>query len=139
MFSRPSVPRGQHRIGDNRFVMVVAALFITALAAALVIGIRRAAEQKSRPVTLATAPMPDIADARWDPKWPALPQRGFPVRPLDQTRAAYAFAAKRPDVLRSIPCFCGCMRPGGHASNEDCYVSGRTSTGVPRWTNHGYT
>lgn len=33
----------------------------------------------------------------------------------------YEFAARRPDVLHYLPCFCGCWR-AGHKSNYDCFV-----------------
>jgi hypothetical protein len=36
-------------------------------------------------------------------------------------RELYEFAARRPDVLRYMPCFCGCWREG-HRSNYDCFV-----------------
>jgi len=37
-------------------------------------------------------------------------------------RQAYRFAAANPDVMRRIPCYCGCG-PIGHTSNYSCYVS----------------
>jgi len=39
----------------------------------------------------------------------------------DDVRALYEFAARRSDVLRHLPCFCGCGREG-HKSNYDCFV-----------------
>jgi hypothetical protein len=36
---------------------------------------------------------------------------------------AYQFAAANPDVLRHIPCYCGCGKLG-HKSNYDCYIAG---------------
>lgn len=35
---------------------------------------------------------------------------------------AYQFASINPDVMKDIPCYCGCGDIG-HASNYDCYVS----------------
>ncbi len=35
---------------------------------------------------------------------------------------AYQFAVKNPDVLKSIPCYCGCGGMG-HTSNYSCYVA----------------
>ena len=35
---------------------------------------------------------------------------------------AYRFASINPDVMKDIPCFCGCGDVG-HTSNYDCYVS----------------
>jgi len=37
-------------------------------------------------------------------------------------RQAYQFAVANPDVMRRIPCYCGCG-PVGHTSNYSCYVS----------------
>jgi len=35
---------------------------------------------------------------------------------------AYQFASINPDVMKDIPCYCGCGDIG-HASNYACYVS----------------
>src|SRR5215211_8203794 len=35
---------------------------------------------------------------------------------------AYQFASANPDVMKNIPCYCGCGNVG-HASNYSCYVS----------------
>jgi hypothetical protein len=37
-------------------------------------------------------------------------------------REAYQFAAANPEILQSIPCYCGCGAMG-HTSNYACYVS----------------
>jgi hypothetical protein len=41
---------------------------------------------------------------------------------------AYSFAAANPDVLREIPCYCGCGTIG-HASNYACYVKSTDTDG----------
>lgn len=75
----------------------------------------------------------------WDPNWPPLPPVNEPPpRPLDQVRAAYAFAAREGDVLQYVPCYCGCEERG-HRSNLDCYIGGRTVAGTPKWNPHSYT
>jgi hypothetical protein len=75
-------------------------------------------------------------DSAWDPSWPPLPNSGqVAARPVEQVRAAYAFAARRADILQYIPCYCGCESEG-HRSNEDCYLRGRTSAGTPQWSAH---
>ena len=75
----------------------------------------------------------------WDPNWPPLPPvNERPPRPLDQVRAAYAFAARKPDVLRYVPCYCGCEHHG-HRSNLDCYVRGLNREGMPEWDTHAFT
>jgi hypothetical protein len=35
---------------------------------------------------------------------------------------AYQFAAINPDIMKDIPCYCGCGSVG-HKSNYDCYVA----------------
>ena len=78
-------------------------------------------------------------DTAWDSSWPPLqlPTAGA-ARPMEQVQATYAFAARRPDILRYIPCYCGCEHHG-HRSNEDCYIRSRASTGVPQWDPHSFT
>lgn len=59
------------------------------------------------------------------------------VRPVPVVRAAYQFAADHPEVLRYVPCFCGCER-GGHKANHDCFVASRDAAGrVRAWDEHG--
>jgi Protein of unknown function with PCYCGC motif len=70
---------------------------------------------------------------------PPLPALRFPAaRPEPVVRAAYEFAARHPEVLRYVPCFCGCER-NGHQGNDDCFVAGREPDGRPRWESHGMT
>jgi hypothetical protein len=58
------------------------------------------------------------------------------VRPPEVMRATYEFAASRPDVMRYVPCFCGCER-GGHKDNGDCFVASRDASGrVTAWDSH---
>lgn len=58
------------------------------------------------------------------------------VAPVQVMRATYEFAARHPEVMHFIPCFCGCER-GGHTSNHDCFVAGRTADGkVTSWDTH---
>jgi hypothetical protein len=70
---------------------------------------------------------------------PALPSDAFPAaRPPDVVTAVYEFAARHPEVLRYVPCFCGCER-SGHRDNEDCFIKGRTADGQVAWDPHGAT
>lgn len=77
-------------------------------------------------------------DTAWDPSWPALPETGKPARPIEVVQAAYAYAVRREDVLKYMPCYCGCERQGHH-SNHECFVRGKTATGAPAWDPMGYT
>ena len=58
------------------------------------------------------------------------------VRPLSVMKATYEFAGRHPEVMRFVPCFCGCER-AGHKDNHDCYVAGRDAKGrVTAWDPH---
>ena len=48
---------------------------------------------------------------------------------------AYQFAAVNPDVMKQIPCYCGCGDIG-HTSNYSCYVSGVDDKGNITFDNH---
>ena len=51
--------------------------------------------------------------------------------------AAYEFAARNPDILEYVPCFCGCDS-AGHTGNADCFVQSRNEDGsVQSWEPHG--
>lgn len=69
---------------------------------------------------------------------PPVPSSVNAGAPPDVVRAVYEFAARRPDVLRYVPCFCGCER-NGHQDNEDCFVASRAADGRPEWDRHGLT
>ena len=77
---------------------------------------------------LAGLPMPPL---------PYVPQTAGPV---DLMRQAYVFAARNPDVLSYVPCYCGCGMSDGHQSNVDCFVESRAPNGaVTEWDVHGMT
>lgn len=69
---------------------------------------------------------------------PPLPNVGFaPVRPWDVVRATYDFAAQHPEILKFVPCYCGCGSQG-HSANESCFVARRDAKGnVLEWDTHG--
>lgn len=71
--------------------------------------------------------------------FPPIPNPGFaPARPIDQARAVYQFAAEHPEVLKYVPCYCGC-ETSGHPHNESCFVKRRDAKGnVTEWDTHGY-
>lgn len=48
---------------------------------------------------------------------------------------AYQFASANPDLMKNIPCYCGCGNVG-HTSNYSCYVSGQDNKGNFRWDSH---
>ncbi len=61
----------------------------------------------------ADEPNGDLAKVIW-PGW------------LDQfdpeVKRLYAFQVENGDLMRWMPCFCGCKGEDGHRNNRDCYV-----------------
>jgi hypothetical protein len=93
----------------------------------------QAAPQAASPKTGGGGPV------RMAVKVPPLPNVGFaPVRPMDVVRATYDFAANHPEVLKYVPCYCGCGSQG-HKANESCFVARRDAAGnVLEWDTHGF-
>jgi len=50
-------------------------------------------------------------------------------------QTAYQFNVANPDVMKDIPCYCGCGNVG-HESNYDCYVSNIDDKGNITFDNH---
>ena len=48
---------------------------------------------------------------------------------------AYRFAAANPDLMKQIPCYCGCGAVG-HTSNYSCYVQGVAADGTISFDHH---
>ncbi|HET7219079.1 MAG TPA: PCYCGC motif-containing (lipo)protein [Vicinamibacterales bacterium] len=115
----------------HRIVLRIAVVWTIALAGAC-------ARDSTPPAsTSATPAAADVAHAGYQGELPPLPAVQFAsARPAPLTRAAYEFAARHPDVLRHVPCFCGCERHG-HGNNEDCFVASRERDGRPVWSPHG--
>ncbi len=53
-------------------------------------------------------------------------------------RQAYQFAFYNPDLLKQLPCTCGCVSMG-HTSNYSCYVAGLDEKRLPIYDNHAIT
>jgi hypothetical protein len=69
---------------------------------------------------------------------PPLPRVSFePPRPMPVVQQVYEFAARHPEVLQFVPCYCGCER-SGHNGNHDCFVKSRAADGrVTAFDAHG--
>ena len=48
---------------------------------------------------------------------------------------AYQFSVANPDIMKNIPCYCGCGNVG-HTSNYSCYVSGVDDKGNVSFDHH---
>ncbi|PRZ14325.1 uncharacterized protein with PCYCGC motif [Laceyella sacchari] len=49
----------------------------------------------------------------------------------------YQIAAANADVLKSMPCYCGCGESVGHKSNLDCFIHEMKPNGQVVWDSHG--
>lgn len=94
-------------------------------------------------IAIARRNRPDPRDsvAPWvfsaDTEWMTIEGIEFPVgmdKADPEILEAYVFAAKHPEVLQHMPCYCGCENPQtAHESNYDCFVDIIDRTGsVPR-------
>lgn len=124
----------RHRVG-TAFSNLQAAVLTTlafAIVAAIVMAplLRPARSDRERDDWTKSVP--------WDPSWPVLPVVSVAVgMRTEVVRALYAFAGRNPDVMRYIPCYCGCQSQG-HRSNDDCYVKQRSADDrVIQWDGHG--
>ena len=71
---------------------------------------------------------------------PPLPYMNQTAGPPELMRQAYIFAARNPDILDYVPCYCGCGQTDGHVGNTDCFVESRAPNGqVLEWAPHGMT
>ncbi len=61
----------------------------------------------------------------------------FPYYVKTEVKDAYEFALARPDVLKYLPCYCGCGRSGAHANTLDCFIEGVEANGSIRFESHG--
>jgi hypothetical protein len=52
-----------------------------------------------------------------------------------KVQQAYQFVAANPDVMKHIPCYCGCGAMG-HTSNYSCYVAGVAADGKITYDPH---
>jgi hypothetical protein len=127
-------------------LLPVVALIAVAIAVAAFMYVKRGDQSAAVPAAAAQsaqsktpAEVPEIYRKPHPQKnLPPIPTQEFPPpRPMEVVRAAYVFAAEHPEVLSYVPCFCGCER-GGHRGNEDCFVTGRDTSGdVTQWEPHG--
>ena len=83
--------------------------------------------------------VPEASLTSWNAMWPPMPVSRNPAHAENILRDAYAFAANREDIVRSIPCYCGCERKERHQSLRDCFIRGRAPDGTPQWDRMGYT
>jgi hypothetical protein len=50
---------------------------------------------------------------------------------------AYKIAADNRELLKWIPCYCGCGESAGHLSNYNCFIKEERADGSIVWDDHG--
>lgn len=55
----------------------------------------------------------------------------------EDMKLVYQAAAKANDVLKWMPCYCGCGDSAGHKSNFNCFVHEIKENGEVVWDDHG--
>jgi hypothetical protein len=116
----------------HRFLIPAAALCVATLASVTIAA--QAPKSAPKPSTQGAATqLPAPAGAL-----PPLPDVGYePALPMPVVRQVYEFAARHPEVLQYVPCYCGCERVG-HEGNHACFVKSRAANGrITAWDSHG--
>ncbi|MDP2949698.1 MAG: PCYCGC motif-containing (lipo)protein [Chloroflexota bacterium] len=72
-----------------------------------------------------------------EPSAKAISTSVFPAYVTSDVRDGYEYALRRPDVLKYLPCYCGCGLMEGHTSNLDCFIVGVERSGSVRFDDHG--
>jgi hypothetical protein len=121
-----------------KYVSVLLGTAGLCLATTVVLASNQASSRPQAPATRSTQGAKG-GPVRMAVNTPPLPNVGFaPVRPMDVVRATYDFAANHPEVLKYVPCYCGCGSQG-HKANESCFVARRDAKGnVLEWDTHGF-
>jgi len=119
-------------------LIVVAAVGLAGSVALVAAGEGRA-QADLRPRAAAGAQIAPVAPIKPDTgTLLPLPRVSFdPPAPMAEIQQVYEFAARHPEVLQYMPCYCGCQQIG-HTSNHSCFVKSRAATGrVTEWDTHG--
>ena len=94
-------------------------IFLVSLASGLLVGCSGTVASADN--TLAMAPMSQMSTE----------VRNAPA----VTQQAYQFAVANPEVMKQIPCYCGCGAMG-HTSNYTCYVQSAEASGKITFDTH---
>jgi hypothetical protein len=87
---------------------------------------------------LSLAALPACSAPQGSVKLNMAPMSGMPAEVQSapvSVRQVYQFAVANPDLMKQIPCYCGCGAIG-HNSNYSCYVSNVDEKGAITFDNH---
>jgi hypothetical protein len=78
-----------------------------------------------------------LNDQKWTLDKKHQPLADFVLNAPQKVQETYIMASKYPEVVASVPCFCGCAADG-HKSNLDCFVKKMgPGNAVEEWDTHG--
>jgi hypothetical protein len=78
-----------------------------------------------------------LKDQKWTLDKKHQPLADFVLNSSEKVQETYIMAAKYPEVVASVPCYCGCAADG-HKSNLDCFVKKMgADNAVEEWDTHG--
>lgn len=55
----------------------------------------------------------------------------------EQIRLVYEASGKATEILKWMPCYCGCGESAGHTSNMNCFIKEVHADGSVIWDDHG--
>jgi hypothetical protein len=78
-----------------------------------------------------------LKDVNWTLDKKHQPLADFVLNSSEKVQETYIMASTYPEVVASVPCYCGCAAEG-HKSNLDCFVKKMgTDNAVEEWDTHG--
>jgi hypothetical protein len=136
----PATARSHRRQAVSGTLAVLVLVLSGGLVAACGGGANTTAMPTMDALGASAAEMPDAAShdpgtdaAAIETAWAARPDY---VRQADaRVQKAYRYALERPDVIRWMPCFCGCASMQ-HRSNLDCFLRARMTVGAVAFEEH---
>jgi hypothetical protein len=120
-----SNPTGQPRLPERRPGSRAGILMALSLALFVAPGVSGCGAQSMTTARWTAGPAAAVPVGPMDPGAPEAMQAAWAARPAyvradARTQEAYAFALAAPQVLKWMPCYCGCDAMG-HRSNADCF------------------
>lgn len=55
----------------------------------------------------------------------------------EDIRLVYQIAGQSTEILKWMPCYCGCGESAGHKSNLNCFIEDKLEDGTIVWDDHG--
>ena len=118
------------------YQVMLAVAVIVAVASIFILGGRDSSSESeagsvgSNPADLRSS-NPALRNRLILPAWPQKP-RPLTLSPAvftnPEVQQAYQAAKEVPEVLETVPCYCGCYGSSGHRNNLDCYKDNHGDT-----------